>query len=259
MNENRDMPIGRDYLRAACDLERIVEAKFQDWLATEAKVSGSDIVEAIGTALSFLDTIPSCSYGCELSDGGHLEMHLLARVNSTARASTRLLLSGYFLEALVLIRKLVEIIDLLCLFMQSEESLERFRNASAKARWDKFKPSKVRGKLKQLLSENYPDELMGDYYGFLSRLAVHNFSTTNFSRNVCEMFADAETHGTVTVTKADQVVTLVALNQVADTVSAALLLASELLDQPQGRQATLNMSKKLSEVVRRHKAVVETL
>ena len=259
MNENRDMPVGRDFLKTSRDLEGILEAKFQDWLASEARVSGPDVVEALGTALSFLDRISTCSNRCERSDDVHIEMHLLSRVNSNARASMRLLLSGYFLEALGLTRRLFEIIDLMCLFMMSKESLERFRNASAGARKKHFGPAKVRRKLEELLGDNFPRELMGDYYGFLSRLAVHNFSTTNFSRNVCEMFADAETHGTVTVTKADQVVTLVALNQVADTVSAALLLASELLDQPQGRQATLNMSKKLSEVVRRHKAVVETL
>ena len=257
VNEFRARPVGRRFLRAMLRQEDLWGRAFEDWLAVQPRVDGPDIVEALGSALLFLDTVPSCRYGCELSDGDHTEMHLLTRLSSSARASTRLLLTGYFLEGLAMIRRLMEIVDLMLLFKLSKDSLEKFRNASRSQRDRHFRPGKVRAEIAKLRGEDSQSMLVKDLHHLLSQLSVHNSSTTNLSRKVRQIYDAVGRQGAVAVSQSEYVDTLVALNQVAGTVSAALMLASSLLDHPKGEPAALNLGKELSEVVKHHKAMVE--
>ena len=64
MSENRDGPVGRAYLEDARNLERSREVLFEQWLASDVTVDAPDILEALGTVLSFLDTIQTCPFGC---------------------------------------------------------------------------------------------------------------------------------------------------------------------------------------------------
>lgn len=254
MSENRDGPVGRAYLEDARNLERSREVLFEQWLASDVTVDAPDILEALGTVLSFLDTIQTCPFGCQRSDGSHLELHLLARANSNTKAAMRLLLSGYFAEASALIRSLSEIDDLLRLFLLSRESLEKFRDVSESVRGEQFGPAQVRHKLNALLEEDFPIEPAREYYQLLSRSFAHFFSTGNYSHNASEMCADVGAIGIGSVGRPEMIATLMALNLIANSASTALLFAVPILDSNERRWAAICLGINLYEVARLHNA-----
>ena len=254
MNENPDRPVGRAYLEDVRNLERNREVLFEEWLASDVTVDAPDILEAIGTALEFLDTIQTCPFGCQLNDGSHLELHFLARANSNAKAAMRILLTGYFAEASALIRSLSEIDDLLRLFLLSRESFEKFRNASEGVRGGQFGPAQVRHQLNVHLEGNFPVESNREYYQLLSRSFAHFFSTGNYSHNASEMCADAGGLGLESVGRPEMMATLMALNLIANSVSTALLFAVPILDSNERRWAALCLGFYLYEVARLHNA-----
>ena len=254
MSENRDKPTGLAYLDNVRNLERTREALFEEWLASDVTVDGPDILEALGTALSFFDTLPACQFGCQQSDGAHLEWHLLARVSSSAKAGMRLLLSGYFAEASALVRNLSEIDDLMRLFLLSRESLEKFRNISEGARSERFGPGQVRRKLNALLHESYPIEPAREYYQLLSRSFAHFISTGNYSHNASEVCSDVGAIGSGTVGRPEMVATLMTLNLIANSVATALLFGVPKLDSIERQGDALILGITLYEVAHLHRA-----
>ncbi len=178
VEEKLNFPLGDEFLRIVRDQERRCEVSFDEWLPG-AGVKAPQTMEALGTALSYLDRIASCWWGC--SQDGHIEERLVGRVASNARAALHLLKSGYYDEALGLVRQIGETANLACLFVQSAESHEEWKGASEQVTRTDFSPVKVRRRLEEL---PFPLPMDKNSYGLLSRQSVHvNPETSPQSHN----------------------------------------------------------------------------
>ena len=98
-----DVPLGGDFLRVVKDQERRCEETFDEWIPT-AGVMAPQTMEALGTALSYLDRIATCWWGCR--QGPHVEERMIGRVSSNARVALLGMRSGYYDEVLGLIRQI---------------------------------------------------------------------------------------------------------------------------------------------------------
>ena len=94
----------------------------------------------------------------------------MGRAASNARAALRLVRAGYYDEALGVVRQIGEIANLVCLFVQSNQSHEEWLNADEKDRRVKFSPVEVRQKLGQL---TLPIPMPQEIYGLISRQSIH--------------------------------------------------------------------------------------
>ena len=119
VEEKLNVPLGGDFLRVVRDQERRCEESFDEWLPG-AGLKAPQTMDALGTALSYLDRIASCWWGCRQDT--HIEERLVGKAASNARAALHLLRSGYYDEALGLVRQIGETANLACLFVQSAES-----------------------------------------------------------------------------------------------------------------------------------------
>jgi hypothetical protein len=169
-------------LKLIREQEAQCEATFEEWLSS-AGVKAPQTLEALGTALSYLDRIASCWWGCQ--GGDHRHERLMGRAVSNARATLLLLKSGYHDEGLGLVRQMGETANLLFLFSESEESFAEWTNATESERRRNFSAVKVRLKLAELT----PVMPMGeDLYHQLSGVSIHtNPNTTPQSYNPLEM------------------------------------------------------------------------
>ena len=127
VEENLNVPTGGDFLRVVRDQERQCGESFDEWLPG-AGVRAPQTMDALGTALSYLDRIASCWWCCRQDT--HIEERLVGKATSNARAALHLLRSGYYDEALGLIRQIGETANLACLFVQSAESHEEWKGPS---------------------------------------------------------------------------------------------------------------------------------
>ena len=100
----------------------------------------------------------------------HIEERLVGRAAGNARAALRLLRSGYYDEALGLIRQIGETANLVSLFVQSEESQEEWKGASQEETRYSFSPVKVRLWLEDL---PLPLPMDQEICGLLSSQSVH--------------------------------------------------------------------------------------
>ena len=192
------------------------EATFEEWLSS-AGVKAPQTLEALGTALSYLDRIASCWWGCQ--GGDHRHERLMGRAVSNARATLLLLKSGYHGETA----------NLLFLFSESEESFAEWTNATESERRRNFSAVKVRLKLAELTPVMPMDE---DLYHQLSGVSIHtNPNTTPQSYNPLEMptmggyFQGAGS--------------LVLLNELGRLIVFILWFGSKLLQQPTDTKTAL--------------------
>ena len=137
VKENPKVPLGGDFLRVVREQERRCEESFDEWLPG-AGVRAPQSMDALGTALSYLDRIASCWWGCRQDT--HIEERLVGKVASNARAALHLLRAGYYDEALGLVRQIGETANLACLFVQSAESHEEWKSASEEVARTAFSP-----------------------------------------------------------------------------------------------------------------------
>ena len=63
MVSESNIPIGTGFLGAIREQEALREAELKRWLASEIAANGPDLLETLGTGLSFLDRIPSSRTG----------------------------------------------------------------------------------------------------------------------------------------------------------------------------------------------------
>ena len=174
----KNLPRGNDFLSVVGEQERRCGEDFDKWLPT-AGVKAPQTLDSLGTALSYLDQIASCRWGC--GHVAHIEERLVGRVTSNARAALRLLRSGYYDESLGLARQIGETANLLSLFVQSKGSHEHWKNASKEEIRRDFSPARVRQWLEGL---KLPLPMNKDTYGTLSGQSVHvNPSTSPQSHN----------------------------------------------------------------------------
>lgn len=178
-DEQRKIPLGSEFLRLVWDQERKCKEDFDEWLPS-AGIKAPKTLDALGTALSYLDRIASCWWGCR--EGTHIEERLVGKATSNARAALELLRSGYYDEALGMVRQIGETANLLCLFAQSPELHERWKIASEKESRTEFRPVKVRLRLEKLRLPLPMDE---ETYRLLSKQSVHvNPQTSPQSHNI---------------------------------------------------------------------------
>ena len=167
MEREPAVPIGNDFLKVVQDQERRCEESFTEWFPS-AGVKVPQTIEALGTALSYLDRIATCWWGC--NEDAHTEERLIGRTASNTRAAFQLLRAGYYDEAFTLVRQIGETANLMSLFIQSEESYVEWRDASEKVRRNKFRAVKIRLKLEKLPLPLLMDEQL---YSLLSERSVH--------------------------------------------------------------------------------------
>lgn len=98
--------------------------------------------EHLGTVLSMLDRSACCWWGC--AEGDHAVENLVGRGYGLACGSYALMQAGRYDEALLLIRALGEITNLLTLFATESAGLQEWRGASEEERRQKFSPVKIR-------------------------------------------------------------------------------------------------------------------
>ena len=230
------IPVGTEFLNLIGEHERSTEANFEEWLLT-AGVKAPQALESLGTALSCLDRIASCLWGCD--GGDHLQKRLLGRVTSNARASLLLLKTGYYDEGLSLIRQIGETVNLLFLFMGCSESLDEWTVADEEDRRRNFSAVKVRIRLAELASHIPMNE---DLYHRLSGLSVHaNPNITPQGHNPLMVPTMGGYFQAVGALKT--------LNHLAKLVALVLLFGSTLLQQPADKISVLRAGRKLAESI----------
>lgn len=226
------IPVGTGFLDLLRQQERTCEASFDEWLLVSGK-KAPQTMEALGTALSYLDRIASCWWGCV--GGDHRQERLVGRAVSNARAALLMLRAGYYDESLGLIRQIGELANLLWLFMNSDESLLGWLNAGEQDRRRSFTAVKVREKLESL-EVHVP---MGqELYGKLSGVSVHaNPDTSPQNHNIPAI----PTMGGYF----QEVGALTTLNHLSVLVAFVLWFGSTLLRQPTDRSVALESSREL--------------
>ena len=173
------IPEGLDFLRLLRQRERECEAAFDEWLPSAGEKAPKTI-EALGTALSYLDLIASCWWRCD--GGDHQRERIIGRAVSNTRAALLLLRSGYYDEALGVTRQIGEIANLLLLFMRDDEAFVEWAGLGDQARRRSFRAVRVREKLEALGFGMAMDE---DLYRKLSGVSVHaNPNTVPQGHNV---------------------------------------------------------------------------
>jgi hypothetical protein len=98
--------------------------------------------EHLGTVLSMLERAACCWWGC--AEGDHAVENLVGRAYGLACGSYALMQAGRYDEALLLIRALGEITNLLTLFATESAELQKWRGASDEERRQEFSPVKIR-------------------------------------------------------------------------------------------------------------------
>jgi hypothetical protein len=160
-------PQGLDFLKLVADQEDACEALSRERLLGLGKKAPL-CFEHLGTVLSLLDRVASCFWVCR--GGDHLVEYLAGRVCSSARASLRLLLFGFFDESLSLTRSIGEVTNLLFLFSQDGTALTEWQGSTKRQRKDNFSPVKVRIRLESQAAPVLIDETR---YSELCEVATH--------------------------------------------------------------------------------------
>ncbi|MCQ3805227.1 MAG: hypothetical protein OXC98_08285 [bacterium] len=227
-----NLPLGGDFLKVVRDQEHRCAESFDEWLP-QAGIKAPQTMDALGTALSYLDRIASCWWGCR--KGTHAEERLVGRVASNTRAALGLLRTGYYDEALGLVRQIGETANLACLFVQSPESHEKWKDASEKVARKEFSPVKVRRLLEDL---PLPLPMDQDTYGLLSRQFVHvNPETSPQNHNPFSL----PTLGGYF----QEVGALLSLNHLGGMVGWVLWLAVDFIKPPTDKKAIADASLSL--------------
>lgn len=226
-NERLDVPLASDFLKVVRDQERQCEETFHEWLPA-AGIQAPKTMDALGTALAYLDCIASCWWGCR--QGDHIEERLVGRAASNARAALLTLRSGYYDEALGLVRQIGETANLSCLLMQSEELHEKWKDASEDVVRNHFNPAQVRLMLEKL---PLPLPMDRDAYAILSRQSIH--VTPNTSPQSHNPFNLPTSGGHFQEAGA-----LLALNLLGGMVGWVLWLAMTLIKPPTDREVVVD-------------------
>lgn len=162
-----EVPSGTHFL----DLVRVREERCEELTERSLLTLGiraSQTYEALGAALSLLDRVASCFWGC--AGGDHAIERLAGRAESNSCAALRLLRAGFYDESLGLARGVGEVCNLLQLFVFESGSLDEWRSSGPQDRRNAFSPVKVRHRI-----ETVADRVIveSDRYGQLSGFTAH--------------------------------------------------------------------------------------
>lgn len=125
--------VGTDLLDKGREIEASFDALTRLLLRSEQLgVRTPKVYEHLGTALSLLSQLASCAWGCR--GGEHTVENLVRRFCNFAFAALRLAFSGFYDEALGLVRGMTEIVNLLQLFSVQPSTLERWKELTPEQR-----------------------------------------------------------------------------------------------------------------------------
>ena len=147
MNENLADPVdrpvveGSDFLRQVQAVAELC-AEHTDHHFPHMGKAVPELLEHLGTVLSQLYRMGTCSWGC--AGGDHVVEYMVGRSCSTALATLSLMRCGYYDEALALTRNVGEAANLLTLFNRDALSFQKWRSATERVRKNEFAPVKVR-------------------------------------------------------------------------------------------------------------------
>ena len=230
------IPEGTNFLETLRSQEEACEESFDSWLPTAGQ-KAPQTLDSLGTALSLLDRIASCWWGCE--GGDHQRERLLGRADSNSRAVVLLLRMGYYDEALGIVRQLGELANLLWLFMLSDDALLEWQGADEEERRRTFKPVDVRIRIKVL---DAPLPMDQHLYGKLSGMSTHTEPDTN-----------PQSHNAFGIPSLgayfQETGALVVLNHLAQLVVVALLFGATLLKHQPDRSVVFDAARNLAESI----------
>jgi hypothetical protein len=138
---------------------------------TESASAGEKLpatAQNLGNLLSVIYRLGCCFWGCK--GGDHQIEWLAGRISNQSLAAIRLIKSGYYDEALMLIRGVGEIANLLQLFVSSSQELSNWKQSTKKERISKFGPAAVRKKLELVGSKLAIEQ---DRYQRLCEVGTH--------------------------------------------------------------------------------------
>ena len=162
-----DFPKGGAFLKVIAGLEDECSSLSRRELARAGR-QVPRCLDALGDMLSLSYQAASCHWGCRGPD--HAVNHLAVKAATSASASLRCLLAGYYDESLALTRTVGEVANLLLLFVNSPESFEEWRRCSPQARRREFSPYRVRERLEGI---GHASPIQAARYSALSERGVH--------------------------------------------------------------------------------------
>ncbi|WP_338830453.1 hypothetical protein [Bradyrhizobium sp. 27S5] len=163
-----EFPIERAFLELTQELADASSERTDQFFA-EAGKSLPKTVDATGTVLSILYRLACCYYGCR--GGDHQIEWLTGKFVSQAISAYRLVRAAQYDEALMLIRGMGEIANLLWLFYEDRTELATWKVADKKARLNNFRPSAVRRRLESLNQLGPPID--AERYAALCEIGTH--------------------------------------------------------------------------------------
>lgn len=142
--------------------------KLSERYLTEVEDEFAEATRAFDALLNHFYLFTCCHWGCHGKE--HIFEHLGGRTVAHILAAHRLILTGYYDEAMSLIRSVGEIANLLNLFWADNSSIREWLDSEDKARRKAFAPFAVRDRLSSLgWMIPYDDA----HYKRLCELAVH--------------------------------------------------------------------------------------
>jgi hypothetical protein len=167
-DEPLDFPVGHAFLELTQKLAGSTSEE-TDRFCAEAGKRLPETIEVAGTVLSMLYRLASCYYGCR--GGDHRIEWLVGKFVNQAVSVHRLVRAAQYDEALMLIRGMDEIVNLLWLFQEDRTELTAWKSADKKTRIGQFGPGRVRGRL-ETLSELGPP-IDSQRYSALCEIGTH--------------------------------------------------------------------------------------
>jgi hypothetical protein len=219
-------PVGLEFLKLVNEQEDRCEDETRKRLPELGQRLPVTLVN-LGTLLSFVDRMSSCFWGC--SGGDHVVEYLAGRVGSTARATLRVILFGFYDEAMSLTRSIGEIANLLFLCNQDAAAFSEWLSSTKQERVKNFGPARVRKRLKDKGLEVFIDETR---YGELCEIGTHVTPRTKpQAHNILGMPCAGATF--------QEAGAIVALNELGFATACATVTAPKLLGYDDARRTEI--------------------
>ena len=165
---HRAFPSERDFLEfqeAAVDLASQSTDEFTSQSGEKLPAS----LNGLGAVLSLLYRAACCAWGCK--GGDHQLEWLTGRVVNQGASAYRVIRAGYYDEALMLIRGIGELANLLWLFKAQPSEVEAWKISDRKQRMNNFGPGPVRKRLTKL--EGIGPPISDERYRRLCEIGTH--------------------------------------------------------------------------------------
>jgi hypothetical protein len=159
---------GSSYLREVLAAEARCEAHTDAWVKQAQGKRFPHAIDVLGRTLELVEKAACCYWGCK--NPSHDLERLAARIYSLAAGAIRLVRTGRYDEALMLIRSIGEFTNLLMLFALEPASRQKWATSDEQARRREFAPVRVR---KLIESKGVDPAMDVDEYGHLSEYVVH--------------------------------------------------------------------------------------